>query len=263
MHTRMMNAEFPVSGQPIRIVVIDGEPWFVVMDVCRILGIGNPSEALRGVQASEQRRVNTRTINLSSTEGNRVSAGQNGYQRGNPMVNVVNESGLYRLIMRSKKPTARPFQDWVTGELLPAVRRGDADLGAQRGRMAETFAEAMDLGQPVASTLLVDDQGFEIRTDGSVHCLHGPMEPVLPTPFLETGPPFGVYFDCRDIERIGIRGSIAHRPCRRIHFVDIVRHLIRIRDEAPRPANPHLVTLAGPPDYVAEVLKLMGVPASS
>ncbi|WP_157596921.1 BRO-N domain-containing protein [Streptacidiphilus rugosus] len=267
MNTRMMNAEFPVTGQPIRVVVIDGEPWFATMDVCKILGHNrNTTEATRSLHKSETRRVNTRGIKFSPTGVSHVSAGGNGYQRGNPMLNVVSESGLYRLIMRSDKPAARPFQDWVSRELLPSIRRGDADLGAQRERMAETFAEALDLDRPAASPLMVDDQGFEIRTDGSVHCEHGMMAPVLPDPIEEAGPPFGVYYVCRSVEHVGIRGSIAYRPCRRLHFVDIVRQLLRQRTAEPAvapAAPPHLVTLAGPPAYVAEVLQLMGVRSAS
>ncbi|MBF9068232.1 BRO-N domain-containing protein [Streptacidiphilus fuscans] len=266
MDMRMMNAAFPVTGQPIRVVMIDGEPWFAVADVCKILGHGSPSKAIRVLHKSEVRRVNTRTITLTSRQGNHVSAGGNTHQRGNPELNVISESGLYRLIMRSDMPAARPFQDWVTRELLPAIRRGDADLGAQRERMAETFAEAMELGEPTVSTVLVDDQGFEIRTDGSVHCLHGPMEPVLPTPYPETGPPFGLHFSCREIERVGIRGSIAHRPCRRLHFVDIVRQLRRTADQPAAPvATVGLVLtmgsaqVRGNAEHLAELLHRLGM----
>ncbi|MEZ0064086.1 prophage antirepressor-like protein [Streptacidiphilus sp. MAP12-20] len=266
MNTRMMKTKFPATGQPIRVILIDGEPWFAIVDVCKILGHSNPTKAASVLDKTEIRRVNTQTIYLTSSEVSDVSAGGISSRRGTPLLTVIRESGLYRLIMRSDKPAARPFQDWVTRELLPSIRRGDADLGAQRERMAETFAEAMDFTTPSVSTLLVDDQGFEIRTDGSVHCLHGAMAPMLPDPIVEAGPPFGVYFTCRTVEHVGIRGSIAYRPCRRLHFVDIVRHLLRAQDAEPpvaTPAAPQLVTLAGPPAYVAEVLQLMGVRSAS
>lgn len=83
-----------------------GDPWFVAKDVCDILGIdtNHLSESL------ESDEMNT----LRITEGN---------TRGNPNKTIISEPGLYRLIMRSRKPEAKAFQRWVTHEVLPQIRK--------------------------------------------------------------------------------------------------------------------------------------------
>ena len=90
----------------VRVVERDGEPWFVAADVCKALEIGNPSQVL--VRLEDDEKMNT----LISNEGN---------QRGNPNMTVVNESGLYTLILSSRKPEAKVFKRWVTSEILPYV----------------------------------------------------------------------------------------------------------------------------------------------
>ena len=88
------------------VVERDGEPWFVAADVCKALEIGNPAQGL--VRLEDDEKMNT----LISNEGN---------QRGNPNMTVVNESGLYTLILSSRKPEAKVFKRWVTSETLPYV----------------------------------------------------------------------------------------------------------------------------------------------
>ena len=90
----------------VRAIMRDGEPWFVAADVCKALEIGNPSQAIARLEDDE--KMNT----LISNEGN---------QRGNPNMTVVNESGLYTLILSSRKPEAKVFKRWVTSEILPYV----------------------------------------------------------------------------------------------------------------------------------------------
>lgn len=87
----------------IRTITIDGEPWFVAADVCRALEIGNPTDATHRLDADEK------MITLVSIEGNR---------RGNPNMTVVNEPGLYTLILSSRKPEAKAFKRWVTHDIL-------------------------------------------------------------------------------------------------------------------------------------------------
>ncbi len=92
----------------IRTITIEGEPWFVAADVCRALEIGNPTDATHRLDADEK------MITLVSIEGNR---------RGNPNMTVVNEPGLYTLILSSRKPEAKAFKRWVTHDILPAIRK--------------------------------------------------------------------------------------------------------------------------------------------
>ncbi|MFD0399352.1 Bro-N domain-containing protein [Kitasatospora sp. NPDC127121] len=264
----LVRSSFPVTGQPIRVVMIDGQPWFVTADVCRILGRGNPSEALKIVNPADARTVNLRSITLRNSESNHVFAGQKPYTRGNPVLGVVNESGLYALIMRSTKPNARPFQEWVTRDLLPSVRRGDTDIPTQQRRMAETLTEA--IGQQVQIVAEIDHEdwpGLTVHSDGTVHCRHGEMVLHLPNREEDSGPPFGAYFACTGEERVGIRASRIVPGCPKLKLVD----LIRMRREAlPRPDREpepdrglmyaevndgHIGRIYGTPPQLAELLR--------
>jgi prophage antirepressor-like protein len=98
----------------IRMTLIDGEPWFAATDVCRALGLemaAGSSHHLTSLRADERQKVHGPTLGL--TEGG----------RGNPNINLISESGLYKLILRSDKASATPFQDWVTREVLPSIRK--------------------------------------------------------------------------------------------------------------------------------------------
>ena len=90
----------------VRAIMRDGAPWFVVADVCKALEIGNPPQAIARLEDDE--KMNT----LISNEGNK---------RGSPNMTVVNEPGLYTLILSSRKPEAKVFKRWVTSETLPYV----------------------------------------------------------------------------------------------------------------------------------------------
>ena len=95
----------------IRTALIENEPWFVAVDVCRALEIGNSSQAISRLDADEK------MITLISNEGNK---------RGNPNMTVVNEPGLYTLILSSRKPEAKAFKRWITHEVIPAIRKTGA-----------------------------------------------------------------------------------------------------------------------------------------
>ena len=87
-------------GAAVRVITRDGEPWFVAADVCGVLAIGNPSDALGRLDHDER--------TLVSIEG---------ASNGRP-VNAINEFGLYSLILGSRKPEAKRFKKWVTAEVL-------------------------------------------------------------------------------------------------------------------------------------------------
>ena len=96
----------PEFGQ-VRTVEIDGQPWLVGKDVAVSLGYKNPRDALdRHVDDEDKNTV-------VNPDGN----------RGNPNMVIINESGLYSLILSSKMPKAKAFKHWVTGEVLPAIRK--------------------------------------------------------------------------------------------------------------------------------------------
>ena len=93
----------------VRTTEIEGEIWFVAADVCDILELSNPTEALRALDDDEK---NT----LRITEGT-------SHKGGNPNMNVINEAGLYKLTFKSRKPEAKSFTRWVTHEVLPSIRK--------------------------------------------------------------------------------------------------------------------------------------------
>lgn len=89
----------------VRNMVIKGEPWFVAKDVCDILGLTNSRKATAGLDAEEK------GVTISDTPG------------GQQSLTIINESGLYSLIMQSHKPEAKAFKKWVTSEVLPSIRK--------------------------------------------------------------------------------------------------------------------------------------------
>lgn len=97
--------ENPEFGK-VRTIVIDDEPWFVGKDVADILGYQNGS----------------RDINRHVDEDDRQNY-QNGTFESPRGMTVINESGLYSLILSSKLPTAKKFKHWVTSEVLPSIRK--------------------------------------------------------------------------------------------------------------------------------------------
>ena len=103
------NAEFG----SVRTVEVNGEPYFVGKDVAEILKYNNPNEAISD-HIDEEDKLNSKT--LSSCE---LNLGQRGGW-------LINESGLYSLILSSKLPKAKEFKHWVTSEVLPSIRKHGA-----------------------------------------------------------------------------------------------------------------------------------------
>ena len=129
-----------------------GEPWFVAADACIALDIGNTTQALARLDADEQA--------LISIEG---------LSRGNDMVNIVNESGLYSLILGSRKPSAKKFKKWVTSEVLPSIRKtGGYSLPAAQPSVAlpHDFISALEhlLESKKAEQLAIEQRDEAIRT---------------------------------------------------------------------------------------------------
>ena len=96
---------FDYQDKEVRTVQIDGETWFVLKDVCGILGIKSTADVFARLDEDEK------GVGLIDTPG------------GEQKMSIVNESGLYSVILRSDKPEAKPFRKWVTSEVLPALRK--------------------------------------------------------------------------------------------------------------------------------------------
>ncbi len=96
---------FNFEGFDVRVVLIDGEPWFSARDVAEGLGYSNPQKAVRD-HCKSPRPVG---VNDSFTLG--------------PSANIIPERDVYRLVMRSKMPQAERFEEWVVSEVLPSIRK--------------------------------------------------------------------------------------------------------------------------------------------
>ena len=107
---------FSFVAQSVRIVRIDDTPWFVAVDVCAALTLANPSQALSKLDDDECQVVDFSTLhNVEGVTNQQLNPGQK--------INIINESGLYSLILTSRKPEAKRFKKWVTSEVLPAIRK--------------------------------------------------------------------------------------------------------------------------------------------
>lgn len=113
---------FQYEGKEVRVVTgNDGEPWFVAKDLCDNLNLANIPMAVQGLEDDEK---------LLSTL---LMSGQNRETW------IVNESGMYSLILRSNKPEAKKFKKWVTGKVLPAIRT----TGSYAINLPKTLPEAL------------------------------------------------------------------------------------------------------------------------
>ncbi|WP_028547203.1 phage antirepressor KilAC domain-containing protein [Paenibacillus taiwanensis] len=93
---------FNFSSHAVRVVIQDGQPWWIAKDVCDVLELSNPSMSMKALDEDERAKFNL---------------GRQGE------TNIVNEPGLYSLILSSRKPEAKQFKRWVTHEVLPNIRK--------------------------------------------------------------------------------------------------------------------------------------------
>lgn len=104
---------FNYQSNEVRTVDVDGEAWFVLKDVCEVLHLGTTAKVAERLDDDEK------GMNQIHTPG------------GTQNVTVVNESGLYHVILRSDKPEAAPFRKWVTSEVLPSIRKNGGYIAGQ------------------------------------------------------------------------------------------------------------------------------------
>lgn len=136
---------FNFNNSEIRLIVRAGEPWFITADVARVLGYRDASNAGRVLDDDEK------GTHIVSTPG------------GDQKVTVINESGLYALVLRSRKPEARKFAKWVTAEVLPSIRKTGKyerphNPAIDYDRISP--AQAQDLKELVHSIVDAKVQGF-------------------------------------------------------------------------------------------------------
>lgn len=120
----------------VRSVVKDGEPWFVAVDVCKALEIKNNRDALGRLDDDEKGVVSTDTLG------------------GEQEVGVVNESGLYTLVLGSRKPEAKAFKRWITHDVIPAIRKTGGYIQGE---------ESMSDDDLIARALVMAQKKIELR----------------------------------------------------------------------------------------------------
>lgn len=124
---------FNYEENDVRTLIIDGEPWWVLADVCAVLDLSEPHRVAARLDEDEKGRTSITTLG------------------GAQNMNIVNESGLYSVILRSDKPEAKTFKRWITHEVLPALRKTgsyslerpapSAETGLQRAGLIIRAAE--------------------------------------------------------------------------------------------------------------------------
>ena len=110
---------FKYESKKVRTVIKDGEPWFVLKDVCVVLGITNPTVVSNRLEEDEVTKYNLGGLSGDS--------------------NIINESDLYSVILLSRKPEAKRFKKWITSEVLPEIRKTGSYL-----RTPRTYIQALE-----------------------------------------------------------------------------------------------------------------------
>lgn len=136
---------FNFGAHAVRVITRNNQPWFVANDVCQALGYTNPRKAVADHLDDDEKGVTS-----SDTLG------------GKQQLTIISESGLYALVLRSRKPEARKFAKWVTSEVLPTIRKTgsyQSDTQSQRTALAHQLASQ--------ATAQVFDTVFRAVMDGS------------------------------------------------------------------------------------------------
>ncbi|PZX21331.1 phage antirepressor KilAC domain-containing protein [Rhodobacter capsulatus] len=136
-------AEGTESARPVRAVTIDGEPWFVARDVCDVLGLTKDRDAVARLDRDERGSVKVDTLG------------------GAQSVNIISESGLYALILRSNKPEAKAFRKWVTATVLPTIRKTGSYVRGEEAFDVTTEAGLAAATMHVMAALQAKADGFK------------------------------------------------------------------------------------------------------
>lgn len=131
---------FSYGEQQVRTVFVDDEPWWVLADVCRVLGLKESHRVAARLDEDEKMTL-TRTL----------VTGQVAQRGGAQRMIAVNESGLYAVILRSDKPEAKAFKRWVTHEVLPSIRQTGAYAAPVQSPM-----NTVPVAEPVVPELPAD-----------------------------------------------------------------------------------------------------------
>jgi prophage antirepressor-like protein len=132
------------DDREVRVVMIEGTPWFCAADVCAVLAHSNSRMAVAGLDPDEKTTIRAhksagQDAPVSNPYGN--TTGTSGHNRS---LTYISESGLYSLILRSNKAGARSFRRWVTHDVLPAIRRNGRYTPVSSENAGTSSVETMD-----------------------------------------------------------------------------------------------------------------------
>ena len=143
--------EFYFDGHQIRIIEILGDPWWVLVDVCLVLELSNPTAVSQRLDADERAKFNL---------------GRQG------KATIINESGLYNLILRSDKPRAKDFRRWTTREVLPSIRKNGAYIHGQEADPPEVVvAKALIAANKIIKEREANIASLKPKAEYFDHCL--------------------------------------------------------------------------------------------
>ena len=122
MENKLMLFENEAFGK-VRTLNLNGEPWFVAVDVCSVLDLSNPTIAVSRLDEDERAKFNL------------------GHQGD---ATIVNEPGLYTLVLGSRKPEAKAFKRWITHEVIPAIRKHGVYITDEKLKLFAEHPELLD-----------------------------------------------------------------------------------------------------------------------
>lgn len=171
-----MSAEiipFDFEEQAVRVIMRGEEPWFVAADVCRVLEHSNSREA---------------TSRLDDDEKDVISADTLG---GTQRVTIISESGLYALVLTSRKEQAKRFRKWITAEVIPSIRRtGRYDHAPLPDRGGEGEVAGLPLREAELWLQMVREARLTRGTRAAAHIWdRSPLPPLAPVALAEPADP--------------------------------------------------------------------------
>lgn len=188
-------AIFNYEEKEVRTVEKNGEPWFVLKDICKVLDLQNHKQILSRLELDE---VGILSIPHPQSYNKTIE------------VNVINESGLYSVILRSDKPQAKPFRKWVTSEVLPSIRKtGSYATKQEQANLKEQMLKTREENVKIRKAQLMYKLSQEINIPTYKAVLQSHItelltgEMLLPLPRLER-----MTFSAKEIgNRLGISGA--------------------------------------------------------
>lgn len=146
---------FHYCGNTVRTVERNGDPWFVLKDVCVVLGIGNSR------MVSDRLDDDEKGVSQIDTPG------------GVQNMSIISESGLYNVILRSDKPEAKPFRKWVTAEVIPTIRKTGGYNPRPLSGAEQLLAQAQYLVEQERRLKAVEEK--QERFDNAVAVMAAPL----------------------------------------------------------------------------------------